>query len=170
MTMSDPFSDAMSDTEPTQAGEWLDLRAAAMRLGVSDRTLFRRISAGKLVKRERADGRIEVWLPLTDGQTASPDSVGHTEEQQAERVLAVAQRFNDAVSLAVSQQLAVHVEKITELARENGELSAENTRLRERVAELETRQTASATMTDTVSVSDTSGEPPRRPWWQFWGP
>jgi hypothetical protein len=52
------------------------------------------------------------------------DAVGQA-APQIEWALAVAQRFNDAVSQAVSQQLAVHPEKITELAASNGRLHGE---------------------------------------------
>ncbi len=69
--------------------------------------------AGKLMKRDRED---------------VSDAVGQA-APQVEWALAVAQRFNDAVSQAVSQQLAVHPEKITELAASNGRLHGEVERL-----------------------------------------
>jgi hypothetical protein len=159
-------SETSSDNDALQAGEWCDIHTAALRLGVTDRTLYRRVKTGKLAKRERPDGRTEVWLTVTERHDTVSDTVGHTEEIQAGRALAITQRFNDAVSLAVSQQLAVHVDKIAELAEENG-------RLKRIIAELTERPTMSETKSDTVSeppvTLETPQQPATRPWWRFWG-
>jgi hypothetical protein len=58
MTLTDTVSQA-------PAGHWVTPNYATGQLGISERTLFRRLASGKLRRRTLDDGRIEVWLPLT---------------------------------------------------------------------------------------------------------
>src|SRR5918911_5012329 len=53
-------------------GEWLSPREAQVRLGISERTLYRRIGRGQLRKHDLDDGRIEVWVTVS-----STDTDGH---------------------------------------------------------------------------------------------
>src|SRR6266851_7485866 len=60
VTVRDPNGPA-SDSQPL-VGEWLSPPEAKQRLGISERTLYRRISGSRLRKRTLEDGRIEVWV------------------------------------------------------------------------------------------------------------
>src|SRR5215210_8000686 len=51
-------------------GSWLPIATAAHALGVSERTIRRRIERGQLKRRAHQDGHVEVWVP-----EAAPDGV-----------------------------------------------------------------------------------------------
>lgn len=163
MTMSD---DSQRHDTDAQAGEWVALPDAMRRLAVSQRTLFRRIARGQLQRRTGPNGRVEVWLTLTDGTVTSDDSQRHdAEAEQVERGLALVERFN----LAVSQQVAPLLEMVREQQAVNSAQAEELGRLRERVAYLEHQLSVSVPRVagDTLPVSaDREAQP--RPWWRFW--
>src|SRR4051794_29854909 len=108
---------------PDTPGEWLTIQDAARHLSVSERTVYRRADRGQLRRRTLSDGRVEVFVPLTDAST--PDSHTSDNDSQERAVLLV-----DRVSVAVSRQLesltvelAASRDRIEVLARENGTLS-----------------------------------------------
>src|SRR3954454_8631179 len=61
MTLTDTVSHLPS-------GEWVSTNQALVQLGISERTLFRRLAAGKYRRRTLDDGRIQIWLPSLDRQ------------------------------------------------------------------------------------------------------
>jgi hypothetical protein len=126
--MTDILTDTDSTEQPAAAGEWLDTRAAYTRLGISERTLYRRIASRRYLKRDKGNGTIEVWIPADEPQVG-PDSVIDTDGQaQAERSLALVERVNLAVSHQVGPLLELvrdQQERLGELERENGRLQAE---------------------------------------------
>ena len=70
MTLTDSVT--VNGSQPSPAGHWLSTHEALGQLGISERTLFRRLAAGKLRRRTLEDGRVQVWLPLpltSDRQT-----------------------------------------------------------------------------------------------------
>jgi hypothetical protein len=83
----------MSDTVGQVIGEKVSITEAAIRLGVSERTIQRRITRGQLVTEKDAAGRVYVVCPtqsdtlsVSVGQPTSVDSqqsdtVGHSESK-----------------------------------------------------------------------------------------
>jgi len=66
--MEDFMSDVASNTGPNLVNEWLSVEAAALRLGISSRSIARRIQSGQLESRVDANGRrsVLVCLPAPD--------------------------------------------------------------------------------------------------------
>jgi len=91
-------------------GEWLKARQAAIRLGISDRTLWRRVNEGKLKKRLERN-QAEVYVPL-DGVAGTPPVI----EQQ----MAPAPTW---APLAVLDELEALRARVVALERENAVLS-----------------------------------------------
>lgn len=96
VTVSDSVQAAtrtMSDTVGQVIGEKVSITEAAIRLGVSERTIQRRITRGQLVTEKDAAGRVYVVCPtqsdtlsVSVGQPTSVDSqqsdtVGHSESK-----------------------------------------------------------------------------------------
>jgi len=146
------------ETVTDSQGAWLSTRDAQQALGISERTLYRRLARAQYERRVRADGQTEVWVataqPLVTDAGPSRDS--HAE--QIERGLVLVDRFSQAVAQQTApllQELAATRQQLVDLAQENGRLSA-------RVVELEQR----LSVTVTVSVSDgQAAATPPRPWW-----
>jgi hypothetical protein len=125
-----------ADQESAQAGEWLPLAEARLRLGLSERTLRRRIASGRLPKRLRADGRVEVFVPFAGRPVLAED--GRAEE--TERQVDLLNRFSEAVRTLLEPlqhdiREARHL--VERLAYENGMLIQENTQLKARLTALE---------------------------------
>jgi septal ring factor EnvC (AmiA/AmiB activator) len=166
------------DDMTTEQGEWLAPKDAAARLGVSERTLYRQLAAGRLRKRIGPDSRPLVLVPLTARQAAS-DSGRQAAEEQAERAVALLERANAMVAQQVAPllaELSAMRQQLTELAEDRGRLSAENAHLRARVTELEARQLLHDERI--AAVSQPTGKTPdgdslpvsgsrRRWWWPF---
>jgi hypothetical protein len=145
----------VSATGDDGQGVWLSPREAQAALGIGERTLFRRIQRGHLQRHQRADGRVEVWVPSARPSPTVPetDTDGQTPTDQAARALAVVDRLNAAVAQQVTPllaELATARQELVQLARENGQLQ-------ERVTALEARLTP--TVPETVSDG---------PWWARW--
>src|SRR4051812_14597400 len=77
---SDPTSDTPSD--PVSDADWLR-KAAAARLGISERMLDRQLAAGRWPKRLTPEGRVAVQVPR-------PPAEG---QREAERALVLVERF-----------------------------------------------------------------------------
>jgi hypothetical protein len=177
-------SDSLTDSDSQESGAWLPLREAAAALGVGERTLHRRLRSGKLRKRSTLAGRVEIWIP---GQSANrakhsgpstsdsgSDSVGLPDQ---ERQLALLERFGETLQALIAplqRELSEARVQVERLARENGELGADNRHLRERLAELEARLTVTVNESDSVGLSGGKATlPPAaaiRSWWRRWWP
>jgi hypothetical protein len=128
--------------ESAEAGEWVRKSEAASRLGVSERTIENRVAAGKLAKRFRNDGTVEILVPKT------------TEDDRTEKALFLVERFNQSVAsqlVPVLEQNRELITKVTAQAETIGELRKETQMLREKVTELEQGSKIQA-----------------KPWWRFW--
>ena len=126
-------------------GQWLLIKVAADRLSVSERTVSRWLTRGKLRRRYREDGHVEVWVPLATTDTSAdacrddgPDTDGH------ERSLQLLERV-DAVLTRQQQPLLERIDSLAErvevIARENGQLVERNASL---ARELDAVRTVSA--------------------------
>ena len=117
-----------------QRGEWLTVRQAAIRLGVSERTLYRRVHDGTLRTRETVAGR-EVWTPLSE-MAGDARPVSGTDDE--ERALVLVERF----AMLTERQAGPLLERLEALARENGRLQARVTELEARLSTPDTGQAA----------------------------
>ena len=156
----------VSATESDGQGAWLSPRDAQVLLGISERTLWRRLARGQYEKRPREGGLVEIWVPTARPSMTEPAPVSdrQTQEESFERGLVLVDRFGQALAQQVApllQELAATREQLVDLAQENGRLSAENSALAARVAELEQRP-ATPVM---VTVNDRL-ETPAKPWWR----
>ncbi len=114
--------------EPVTAddpGAWLSIQDAARHLSVSKRTIYRKADQGKLRRRARQDGRVKVFVPMTPPSDKSDESSDNGSQPSA--LLLV-----EHLTLALTRQaesfnaeLTASRQRIEDLARENGRLSAE---------------------------------------------
>jgi hypothetical protein len=122
-------------------GEWLTASLAAARLGMSERTLWRRIDAGKLRKRMVA-GRAEIYVPLAGTLPATEQ----TEETRPPESIAVS-AVSDTLALAIIEELRAQrladAERLTSLTADTqrqaetiGTLKAEAAELRRQLDEV----------------------------------
>jgi hypothetical protein len=65
-------NESQSSTSPTLVNEWLSVEAAALRLGISSRSIARRIQGGQLESRVDANGRRSVLVCLPAPEAALP--------------------------------------------------------------------------------------------------
>lgn len=112
---------------PDTSGEWLSPPAAADRLGMSERTLWRKVSEGRYQKRV-VNRRAEILVPVP--------VTGATEENQ-ENALVAPDRAPDSMALAVidelKQQRRQDNETIASLTGRLTALERENAVLKERL-------------------------------------
>jgi len=101
--------------------EWIRKAEAASRLGISERTIENRVNSGKLRKRLRNDGTVEILVRKP------------SEDLQVDKALVLLDRYNTAVNLQVTPL----VERIAAQAETIGELRKENEILRKRLEDLE---------------------------------
>jgi hypothetical protein len=66
--------DRMSDAQENLVNEWLSVEAAALRLGISSRSIARRIQSGQLESRVDANGRRSVLVCLPAPNVSQPVS------------------------------------------------------------------------------------------------
>ena len=148
-----------------QRGEWLTVRQAAIRLGVSERTLYRRVHDSTLRTRETVAGR-EVWVPLSE-MAGDARPVSGTDDE--ERALVLVERF----AMLTERQAGPLLERLEALARENGQLQARIAELEARLSTPDTGQAVPDTAPDRqngtqephlgAEVPDPSSEPPTPP-------
>lgn len=140
-------------------GEWLSPREAQARLQISERTLWRRVSQGKL-RRRQVDGQVRVLVMTGDGRRRSVGSgdgrwqaddsqrwasengqvadTGQDDSQrdgqaEVERALALVDRFDEVVG----RQIQPLLEELGRTRQQLVELASTNGRLGERVEHLE---------------------------------
>ena len=159
--MSDIVSDSVG---PSEAGAWLSLEAAARFLGVTVRTIDRR----GLPKRRLPGRPTEVWVAgaddsVSDVTETSDGHIGHDDE----RAIALSERVSDVVGRQVAPllaELAASRQRIEELARENGLLTAQLASATERIAML----TAPQQPTEAPGAPDPPEPTPEAPRWKRW--
>jgi hypothetical protein len=156
---------AAAGRDGAAAGIWLSAQEAMMRLQVSERTLFRRIARGHLLKRIRTDGRIEVWVTtpfsvdgaiLEEMPAPEPEPLARPAADDSERSLMLVERFGELMGRQMDpllREMAVMRQEIQHLAEENGRLKAQ--------LEFARQQPLNGHMTVTDSQRSRRG-------WQFW--
>ncbi len=150
----EPAAGELVDRDGGQPGEWLPPAAAALRLGVSERTLWRMVRAGRYHKRTER-GRAEVLVPLPDDSATTPDGV----------LPAVTLAPDTALTLAIVDELRRQREQDTDtIVRQAEELG----RLRSEI-ETERRQADSDRQRLTAERDAARAELEARhgaPWWR----
>jgi hypothetical protein len=132
--------DLAADLRTAEEGaEWVRRAEAAVRLGISERTLDNRIRAGKLQKRW-ADDHVEILVPRA------------TADDRTEKALYLLDHYHRDLA----QQMQPLLDKVETLARENGEL-----RERLRQADQKLADVLAAPVLPTESL-------PQAPWWARW--
>jgi hypothetical protein len=132
--------DLAADLRTAEDGaEWVRRAEAAVRLGISERTLDNRIRAGKLQKRWEQD-HVEILVPRTAG------------DDRTEKALYLLDHYHRDLA----QQLQPLLDKVETLARENGAL-----RERSRQAEQQLADVSAAPVLPTENL-------PQVPWWARW--
>ena len=131
--MSDVVSDSVG---PSEAGAWLSLEDAARFLRVTVRTVDRR----GLPKRRLPGRPTEVWVAGVDdsGSDVTETSDGHIGHGD-ERAIVLSERVSDVVGRQMAPlltELAASRQRIEDLARENGLLTAQLATANERIAAL----------------------------------
>lgn len=136
-------------------GEWLAPNLAAVRLGMSERTLWRRIDTGKLRKRLR-DGRAQVYVPVAGRAPDTEDApVAGRVPATDGSALATVTPDNQAFSLAVIEELRrQHQETLDIIERQSGQ-----------IADLSRQLGSSETERDVLCAELLLA---RRPWWRRW--
>ena len=142
--MTDSLSDRVTDA--------LTPAEAAVRLGVSERTIWRRIKAGKLDTEHTAEG---VRVLLTD--TVSVD----------DRQLSVASdKVSDAVTDSPQPELMKALDMVSELTRRNEQLAGQVGFLQAKMQDQE-RQIALLMAPKDEPTPESAAEPePRVSWWR----
>src|SRR3954449_3831102 len=109
----------------SEPGAWLSIQDAARQLSVSERTIYRKADQGKLRRRSRPDGRVEVFVPMTPPSDKSDDSSDNGSQPSA---LLLVEHLTHALTRqaeAFNAELAASRQRIEDLARENGRQGAE---------------------------------------------
>ncbi len=126
------MSDIVSDNVgPSETGAWLTLEDAARFLRVTVRTVDRR----SLPKRHLPGQPVEVWVAGASSDDVSDLSTTHVgrDDHADERAIALSERVSDVVGRQMAPllaELAASRQRIEDLARENGRLTAELEALR----------------------------------------
>jgi hypothetical protein len=93
----------------TEAGDvmtaWVSVPEASARLDVTERTIFRRVSKGKLRKRETSDGRVEVLIDVVGGSVGGEghDSVMTSGDTGHDAVMTPRADRHDSVMTSVAE-------------------------------------------------------------------
>jgi excisionase family DNA binding protein len=143
----------------------LSIAEAAVRLGVSEFTVRRRVRSGKLaaVRVERPQGF--EWKVIA-GSLPAPDAADqhvagdHVPPKQRRAV-------GDQVAEGLLEMLSLERERVQKLEQERFELAGRLGFLQAKNAELEERVKL-LTAGEASAPRDPTPEPPQRPWWRFW--
>jgi len=161
--MSDIVSDSVG---PPDVGAWLSLEDAARFLGVTVRTVDRRC----LPKRRLPGQSTEVWVAgaeddVSDVTETSDGHIGHDDE----RAIMLSERVSDVVGRQMAPlltELAASRQRIEDLARENGLLTAQLATATERIAALAAPQSPPEARTAAEAPATAADSP--SPWWRRW--
>ena len=140
-----------------QAGDWLPLREAAARLGISEKTARRRVKAGQLQGRQQGSQHGPAWqvhLPTRVDTAGTVDGQGSQAVQTPETL--------ELIRLVERQQ-----QTIMELSGRCGYLQAELRTAREQLALIPPAEPAEVAPTATPEPEATPGAA-QRAWWRFW--
>ena len=185
-------TDSLPDTiaADRQDGRWVSPAQAAATLGVSERTIHRRLAANRYRVRH-VDGRTLVHLPSDRRPThfaqqvsdADPtaagdasDDVTDTSDDHLERPTLNDRQPTDAMADAVSQAIGVldrlleQERRRTEEERSHADQERERASAAEQAAAMwqERARNLETQVEQLLALPAHEAEPPGRRWWQFW--
>jgi hypothetical protein len=134
---------------PDVTGEWLPPAAAALRLGISERTLWRHVNAGRYHKRITS-GRAEILTPegaAVPDNSATPTGLAVPDDDR-QMSLAIIEELRRRLDTEADRQRRLSV-KTERQAQEIGRLQAARAAAEQRAADLAERLRAA-----------------ERPWWR----
>lgn len=135
-----------------EAGAWLDVAQACTHLGITERTLFRRVNRGEIQRQILPGRRSEFWIPGGTRQEVSPD----TPQDEPRGMLALRDLY-EAILTSSRQEQALLIEELTRSRQQLTEQAEEIGRLKAELAAERQSQKVS---------DDTPDTPPyRRRWW-----
>jgi excisionase family DNA binding protein len=143
--MTDSLSDRVTDA--------LTPAEAAVRLGVSERTIWRRIKAGKLDTEHTLDG---VRVLLSDAVSV--------DDRQAS---VASDNVSDRATDSPQPELMKALEMVSELTRRNEQLAGQLGFTQAKLQEAE-RTVALLMVPTDEPAPEPPAEPERRPWWKRW--
>ena len=146
------------------------IKEAAARLGVTEAAIRKRIQRGSLDKEIGQDGRVYVYLELSQDKSYPESQVDGG---------ALVESLQDQVAFLRSQ-LDIRAEEIQRRDVIISQLTQANSALAARVPELEAAQTSEEAVESAADPAvrasptnaDTNAHTPssqQRPWWKFWG-
>ena len=159
-------SDVLADDRQV-SGEWLPPATAASRLGVSERTLWRLVKAGRYHRRV-VDRKATILVPLPDmgatpGEPSLPDTMLATPSGSVSGV-------TDTAVLAIVDELRRQAEAslalIAQQAETIGQLRADLAAAESRLLALAAPQSPPEAPGATIAPDLTTDAP--APWWRRW--
>jgi hypothetical protein len=153
--------------EGGRQGHWLRLREAAATLGVSERTLRRRLRDGSAEGRRVSTPFGVAWEVWTDDADPTPSTPVGRRNGHADPALLEALRLIErlqADSRAAEQR---YQQQLLELSGRAGYFQAQLEQARETIRALEAPKAAGMAQEPTPS-SEAAFKPAARPWWRFW--
>jgi excisionase family DNA binding protein len=128
--------------------DWLSVEQAARALGISTKTVRRKIASGELPSRKEPTPRGERWLVQLSGQIAPSTTLDTGQNAPVQSLLVLSQGF---------QALQEHN---TGLAQELARVQDERVDMSRQLGRLEAELAAARTEVERLKKS--------RPWWQRW--
>jgi len=164
--MSDSVSDNLSDSP-------LSLTDAAAHLGISERTLIRRIEKGSIRGEKIGEGRGGVWRVYLDGQSAAPHVQASDSRQAMPVPLSDSEHsVSDSPTGSAAPNLDRLVDLVDRLQRDNQQLAGQVGFLQAKVQEQERTIALLMAPQDEEPAAEEQPTPAlttqRRPWWRRW--
>ena len=150
------------------AVEWLTLKEAAQRLGVSEDTVRRRVFRRLLPAQQEETPQGYRWLVRLDGAPVAEDAAwrpaaaAESEQAPAESAALVPYGIPPDLQRLVNGLLVPWLDRVEAQAAEVGRLQAQLS------TERQARQDAEALLRSLRGSAADLGTNPQRPWWRFW--
>ena len=161
----------------SQADTGLSLTDAAAQLGISERTVLRRIKDGTVDGRKIGEGRGGVWriylsvsdsqpAPVADSQTNVPGTLSDRHTDQLGNVSA---SLSDSQTQPAQDMIRM-VELVDKLQAQNQQLAGQLgfTQAKLQDAQEENQQLRLLMAPKDEPAPEPPAEPERRPWWKRW--
>ncbi len=156
----------------SQADTGLSLTDAAAQLGISERTVLRRIKDGTVDGRKVGEGRGGVWriylsvsdsqpAPVSDSPTNAPGTLSDSPTDEPGNVSA---SVSDSQTQTAPEMIRM-VELVARLSQENQQLAGQ---LGFTQAKLQEAERTVALLMAPKDEPEPPAEPERRPWWKRW--
>jgi hypothetical protein len=160
-----PDTEAAEVIEPERiGGEWFTPSEAAVRLGISERTLWRRVNKGRLHRRI-VRGAAEVFIPSGSRTALTQSGIPKDDLPDMGAMLEVVERSERAMMKAVVEEIKRSWERdVARLAELTDTSIAQARTLGELSVKLEHTQSENARLTAELARA----HEPRPGWWQRW--